>query len=442
MIKKLGALLLTAVMCISVVGCGNNKTEKKTDSSGKKGTSATAEDTFFDNIPESLEGTTVRFATWIDHNSNESADTIANFTALTGINVKIEITPGTQYTSKISALIAAGQSPDVLVNVERFPSILPLLMPLEDTIINPSDPFWSKNTTKWSTINGHTYLVNAANSAWNMDGGIVAYNNRIFEDNGITTPATYVQEGKWTLDNFFKCAKELSKVCPLAGVSIDPERFVMAYGEPMVIYDVDNQKFVNNCKSESVLKYWQMLAKAREDGYAKIKESRTEFGSGGTGMFFGGSYGLRKTGWFEEMDLDDLSFTYMPKKDDNSDYPSFAGTRGYGICQGASNVDGAAYFLRYFLNMDNYNKADIFKSEEAADLYDEINKNVNYTNTYHSYAVEYMLYPENFPTILGVVFPDLLTCTESQVATALNSASNTLDNCISKANDVINKMPK
>ena len=439
MIKRLGALLLTAVMCISIVGCGNDSGGKK---GGKKNVSGnTGEDGFFDNIPESLEGTTVRFATWIDHNTNESAEVLKNFTDLTGINVQIDITPGMEYTSKIAALIAAGQSPDVLVNVERFPPILPLLMPLEDTIINPTDPFWDQEMTKMGTINGHSYLINAANSAWSFHSGVVVYNNRIFEDNGITTPATYVQEGKWTLDNFFKCAKELSAVCPLAGVSIDPERFVGAYGDMMVKYDQENQRFVNNCKSESVLKYWQMLAKAREDGYALIRESRSPFGEGKTGMFIGGAYALRKYGWFTEMDNDELCVTYMPKLDVNSDYPTFASTRGYGICKGASNADGAAYFLRYFLNMDNYDKSVVFRSDEAAELYEEINKNVDYSKTYHAYAVEYMLYPENFPGILNSVFPELLNCTPSQVNTALNAASNTVDACIEKANEVIAKMP-
>lgn len=440
MIKKLGALLLTAAMCVSVVGCGNNKTDKNTDSSGKKGTSVAAEDTFFDNVPESLEGTTVKFATWIDHNSNESAEVLANFTALTGINVQIDITPSTEYTSKIAALIAAGQSPDVLVCVDRFPTLLTSLMPLEETIVNPTDSFWDQRITNMSTFNGHTYLVNAANGAWNMNSGCVTYNNRIFEDNGITSPGTYVQEGKWTLDNFMKCAKELSQVCP-AGASIDPQMFVMAYGEPMVSYDQTSKKFVNNCKSESVLKYWQMLVKAREDGYALIREDRTPFGQGKTGMFFGGAYALRRYGWFSEMDQDDLEFAPLPKLDTNSEYPSFASARGYGICKGSSNVDGAAYFLRYFLNMDHYDKDQVFRSENAQQVFDEINKNVDTTKVNLCYAIQYMVYPEDYPAIYLSVFPELFSCTSSQVNTALSSGSNRFDACIARANDLISKLP-
>lgn len=440
MIKRLGALLLTAVMCVSVVGCGNNKTDKKDDNSGKKGTSATAEDTFFDNIPESLEGTTVHFATWIDHNSNESAEVLANFTALTGINVEIDTIPGTEYTSKVAALIAAGQSPDVLVCVNRFPTLLTSLMPLEQTIVNPTDSFWDQRITNMSTFNGHTYLVNAANSAWNTNSGCVTYNNRIFEDNGITTPATYVQEGKWTLENFMKCAKELSQVCA-KGVSIDPGIFVMAYGEPMVSYDQASKKFVNNCKSESVLKYWQMLVKAREDGYAMIREDRTPFGQGKTGMFFGRAYALRRNGWFTEMEQDDLEFAPLPKLDINYDYPSYASTRGYGICQGSTNVDGAAYFLRYFLNMDHYDKEQVFRSDNAQQVYEEINKNVDTTKVDLCYDIQYIVYPEEYPGIYLSVFPELFSCTESQVNTALNSGSNRLDACVARANDLISKLP-
>lgn len=47
------------------------------------------------------------------------------------------------------------------------------------------------------------------------------------------------------------------------------------------------------------------------------------------------------------------------------------GYRGYGICKGAENPDGAYYFLRYFLDMDKYADAgaDIFANKVLEKYY-------------------------------------------------------------------------
>ena len=96
-----------------------------------------------------------------------------------------------------------------------------MLQPLDGTKLDTSDSFWDQEIVKLGTIGGRSYLVNAKNSAWNMASPCVYYNNKIFEDNGITTPALYLAEGRWTLDNFYKCARELAQVCSETGAGIE-----------------------------------------------------------------------------------------------------------------------------------------------------------------------------------------------------------------------------
>ena len=71
---------------------------------------------YFENAPAKLDGTTVHYATRIDHNRNESAQVIADFTDITGIKVKLTTIAQTDYISKLTGFVAAGESPDVIVN--------------------------------------------------------------------------------------------------------------------------------------------------------------------------------------------------------------------------------------------------------------------------------------------------------------------------------------
>ena len=182
--------------CMATAGCGGGGDSD--NPSGSTNANTNTNTSFFEDIPAELDGTTVTFATWIDHNSNESATVLSDFTDITGIKVEILHIPQMEYVSKLSALVASGESPDVAVSNAEWPRILPILSPLENTKVNPSDEFWAQEVVKSYTIGGHSYLVNVREGAWDMGSACVYYNKRIFEDNGITTPDLYYTEKRWT----------------------------------------------------------------------------------------------------------------------------------------------------------------------------------------------------------------------------------------------------
>lgn len=433
--KRLCAIALVVVLCLCC-GCGKDSSESKKP--GKNPAGNGGNDSYFDSIPVELEGTTVKFATWVNHRANESADVLDDFTNLTGIDV--EIVPITQedYISKLASLVSAGQSPDVVVSNSEFPNVLQVLMPLDDTIIDTTDSFWNQEIVKLGTVGGRPYLVNSVNSPWDMASSCVYYNNKIFEDNGITTPALYLQEGRWTLDNFFKCARELSQVCTEAGAGIATGAYFSTYTSGMVNYDTENGKFVSNLSNPDVTKVWQDIIKAYEEGSVLFNDEgkRHLFVEGKIGMLFAGAYGLRKYGWMNDMDINDLAFVPVPRVDASSEQ-TYGGTsfRAYGICKGASNADAAAYFLRYFLNADNYDEETLYKNEAAAELYKDLVKNQNYKNPVMDTSVMSLMATTTLP--MQEIFPDLYECSSSQVSTALNSSANKLNSCITRANMII-----
>lgn len=433
--KKLCSAVLIGAICLTA-GCGGGESGK---GKGSKGTSGgAAGDSYFDSVPAELEGTTVKFATWINHRSNESAAVLDDFTNLTGIEVELVSITQTEYISKLVALISAGQSPDVVVNNGEFPNVLQVLQPLDGTAVDTTDSFWNQNIVKLGTVGGRPYLVDAANSAWNLASPCVYYNNKIFEDNGITTPALYLAEGRWTLDNFYKCARELAQVCSEVGAGIDTVAYFSTYASGMAKYDPATETFSGNLSDPTVTQVWQDMIKARENGSVKVNDEggRHLFVAGKMGMIFTGAYGLRKYGWMNDMDINDLAFVAPPRATASGE-EVYGGSsfRSYGICKGASNPDGAAYFLRYFLNADNYDEAELYKNDEAAELYKTLVKNQNYNNPVFDYGIMSLMATTNLP--LYEIFPDLLTCTSAQVTTALNASANKLNSCITRANMII-----
>ena len=433
--KRMCAVILIGVMCLAS-GCGKEEGKSKGDK-GNRGNSGG--DSYFDSVPAELEGTTVKFATWINHRANESAAVLDDFTNLTGIEVELVSITQSEYISKLTSLISAGQSPDVVVNNGEFPNILQVLQPLDGTKLDTSDSFWDQAVVKLGTIGGRPYLVNAKNSAWNMASPCVYYNNKIFEDNGITTPALYLAEGRWTLDNFYKCARELAQVCSEVGAGIETSAYFSTYASGMAKYDSATETFTSNLTDSAVTKVWQDMIKARENGSVKVNDEggRHLFVSGKMGMIFTGAYGLRKYGWMNDMDINDLSFVTPPRADSGSE-EVYGGSmfRSYGICKGASNADGAAYFLRYFLNADNYEESELYKNGEAAELYKKLSENQNYNNPVFDYGIMSLMATTSLP--LYEIFPDLADCSSAQVTTALNAGANKLNSCITRANMIIN----
>ena len=85
--RNLFALALCAVMCVSAVGCGGGGKGKTIS----KVTGGDEEDkTAYSGIEE-YAGTTLKFATWIDHTAGEGAAPMSSFAEK--YDIEVEITP-------------------------------------------------------------------------------------------------------------------------------------------------------------------------------------------------------------------------------------------------------------------------------------------------------------------------------------------------------------
>lgn len=437
--KKVLALLLALSVVISLAGCGGNNSDNsgssKPTNSGSTQMDAD-EAAFFDDIPAELIGTTVKFATWIDHTKTEAAPVMADFTDLTGINVALDTISQGEYITKLSARIAAGQSPDIVVENGDWPRTLACLTPLDECGVDVTDPFWDQQVVKYSTIGKKTYLVNGKNSIWNMSSAVVYYNKTIFEDYSIKTPTEYIEEGNWTWETFKKAMKDVkSSDSELYGASIDANAFSRSYKGLWVKFDPDADTFSNVSSSSELLDVYKYMLEAKEAGYAKVVSNGVagEFTSGKCGMALAGAYGLRATGWLTTMDPDDIEFAHLPKRNKSDEsYPSGSTFRSYGVCKGSKNPVAAGYFLRYFLNGDNYDPETIYLNDEAEKWYTELRDCADMSLMHWTGGVYGTIYTA------GVGYMnDLLSGSSSQVKTNIAKVSGTLDKCIAEANKIL-----
>lgn len=440
--KRILTLLLVLAVAVAFTGCGGGNTSSEGGEGGDKATTSgnrvttTDDDSFFDNIPVELVGTTVKFATWIDHTKTEAAPVMADFADLTGIKVELDTIPQGDYITKLSARIAAGQSPDIVVENGDWPRTLTCLMPLDECGVDVTDPFWDQQVVKYSTIGKKTYLVNAANSIWNMSSAVVYYNKTLFDDYSIKTPTEYIKENNWTWDTFKKAMKDVKAAdSELIGASIDTNAFTRSYGGLWVSFDPDTDTFSNVSSSSNLLDTYKYLLEAKEAGYATVEQNgvSSKFTNGVVGMALAGAYGLRATGWLTTMDPDDVAYAYLPKRNaSDKNYPSGSTFRSYGVCKGSKNPVASGYFLRYFLNGDNYDPADIYLNDEAEKWYKELKDCADMSLMHWTGGVYGTLYSAG----TGYM-KDVLSGSSSQVSTNIAKVSSVLDKCIAESNKIV-----
>ena len=448
MLKRILTLLIAIAMVLSlcaVAGCKKDGGKTQGGAANVQGSDEVEEEYFLD-MPAELKGTTVKFATWIDHAKTDTAICLSGFEETTGMKYELVHVNQHDYIQKMSGLIASGQAPDVVVENGDFPKTLNLLQPLslETNGLDPKNPFWDQNVSERFNIGGKYYLVNGAKSSWNMVGGMTYYNKSMLEDYGIKTPGDYVYENNWTVDTMWTLMKQIQSSCELSrpGTSIDFDNWCTLYGGGQMDWDEQNDKFVNTINKPETVAAIKYLVKGKDEGILRIIDNHDDdIATGKIALEICGAYGLRKSpGWFYTMDVEDLGFAVLPKVNKaDANYPSTSSIRSYGICKGARNAKGAAYFLRYFLNEDHYDIDQIFKNEEAKEMYYELRKTAQFNLISFTPGVNKVVSDLDSP--LSTV-GDLIDGTESQVSINLAKSSGEINSAINLANKVIEDFKK
>ena len=427
-ISKLVSLFLAMLMLGISVGCNNSAEKVNSEDSNK-----TSNESINDAELEKLRGTTVKFATWRNPETDEDGPVIKSFQEKYGIKVEIVTVPQDTYIMDLSGKIASGDSPDIYFCNADFPGCLTVLQPLEAAGLDFSDPIWDQSMIKLSTVGGKPYLVNTVGNIWN-EVDCVYYNKKLLENNNITTPEEYYEQGKWTFDAMTKVMTSVKNLgSKYIGGYFKVESLVGSTGTNF--YNWKDGEFSNGINDDltNVMKY---ISNSIKNGLVKgtSNENRDEFINGNVGIAVTNAFGLKKTGYWSRMNPSSIGFTFIPDYDETHKAVSTGIFRGWGLIKGAKNPKAAGLFLRYYLDVNNYDTATSFISEEAETFFFKLTGiDTAEKNPYMFVGIE------NVTGTPNQNYLDIAKADPNQVSQQLSSISNVVDSNVKILNSAINK---
>ena len=388
------------------------------------------------SIPDSIKGSTVRFATWIDHYTTEGAEPLGKFEKDTGLKAELVYVPSGKYVDTLQTKIAAGDIPDVFVSnesAECFPRTIEIAQPINKcSTVDLEDPIWDQSMLATATIDGNVYMVNTLNTPWS-GSNLVYFNKELFENNGFKTPAEYYEEGNWTWATLEKVLKDIKSLGnDYKGGMVNVGIIADTMGASFVKYDYKTTTYSSGVNDPNLVAAYEWYANIKEQGLADA--TTTDFVNGKCGIVITGVYGLKATGHWQNMDPESVGFTYLPALKDGTKGRVSSINRMYGIIAGAPNANAAGYFLRHFLDYKNYDLSNTFLTKEAGDFYYEL------TNTVADQ--KYFNFDSTTSTFVGTgsFSTNVIKAPAAQVKTQIQAVSNLTDAAASRANDIIAKV--
>ena len=418
---------LIAVLCVSLTmaltGCGESKPGPATGTG----------EIIIPEIPENLKGTEISIAHYYDpkNGDNGATDIIDIFMQKTGINVKIDIYPQSEYYTKLASLVAGGEAPDIFFDNNNFPMTVSLADPLERTKLDLSDAFWDQSVIKHSTINGKAYGLDAAGGL--VGGGdLLYYNKTMFREYGIKTPDEYINEGKWTWEVFREVCEEVRSANKKFEACGNIFLNVLApYNTDLIKFS--GGVFSSNLTDPALLAITRVHGELLKDEY---EEGTTDAFKGGTvGMQIVDHFGLKKSGYFQGM-TDTVGYVDLPALtvDGKEIKPNGGYYQAYCIGKGSKNPEAAGLFLKTYLNPKNWDLDSVFVSEEAKEYHIKMKARP-------SDKISYMVSPgvlslvDEFG-IYAAAYGIQYNLDPAQITTAFEECSPYVDSAVKRANEL------
>ena len=380
--RRILTLILTVCLtCSLACGCAETEVQTALPNYNKEPSeiekTLTGMDPSID--PEDYRGSVVKMVTWKDPWLSTDDVATHEFEQELGIEVEPVLIGQGDYVKTIAATIASRTQGDIFYEHGDFPSSLTVMQPLDAAMLDLSDPFWNQSIIKASTLRDRPYLVDSAVNVWS-EIDVCVYNKHIFESAGLKTPKEYYAEGKWTVDNFRYAAQQVSKLGKdYMGAGILGEGILAIAGGGFFTYKDDRMTV---SLDEHLFEVMDFFAEMKRDGIVKL--DRGGFGEGKTGMAISHVFGLKRTGYFTQINPDHLGVTYLPvwKEGERAKITSLY--RGWGLIDGAKNPVGAGLYLSYYLNNDRYDMETTFHNEDVAAFFFVISEEgANDTIYYH-----------------------------------------------------------
>ena len=162
------------------------------------------------------------------------------------------------------------------------------------------------------------------------------------------------------------------------------QRFSSCWFNNVNFFTFDGKKYKNNITDASVLKALQQSANNLTDGITCEAMREHDKLENGTYLFFTTNILATRRTDFHFSTLksnDDLYAVPVPTGINKTYYVHMQEYEAYGIPKGAKNAGAVYYFLRYYLNADNYDEDMFFVNNQTLETYKYCmaQKNVHYS---------------------------------------------------------------
>ncbi len=347
---------------------------KKGKSSRKKGKSSSNGFDPFASIPASDKGKTVRLMIWWAL-SKEEKSVLDDFENEYGIKYKIVQVPLELYSSKLAAMIASNDSPDLCcMSSENFPApivnnlVQPITVGKFDLKNDTAYDIEQMNTFKWK---GQYYGVQLRNNM-TYQRYCLYYNETMFNNRGVKTPYKYWKEGNWNFNTFAELCKKMTydsegkKVFGYSGDDTEQLGFILASGIDYVTNTGNG--LTNNLKNKTLVDVASRISDLRANGYWDPEDA-------GTSKFLSGNAAMcgNRT-WL--MEVNQAFTTQMTDKWSAVPMPGIASKQYVGInpsvwcvAKGAKNVSAASYLIRYWLDYENFDFDKCIKDKTLREVF-------------------------------------------------------------------------
>lgn len=445
-IIKILSLLLSVVMVFSLAGCGKKSASQSGTNGGVNQTGNTnlSWEEIKASIPSDAKGKTIEVISWNKITDVTGAQQVVDkFTKETGINVKWTLFSGgtmADYRTKVVGLVSAKQSPDVVRLDSLHLGMLKVLQPLQDINYNFNDAAWDKRVMDVYTFGDKTYGTNMRNTLLQQPRTLI-YNKNLISKYDLEDPYTLWKQGEWTLEKFEEVCEifnEESDDTSYAWTSYRLSDIADIYGAPMIKRNGDT--FTLNMNDPNLLKGWQKMTSLREEGITNnMRFDRTNFENGKILFFTESPIGARTTHFYFQSlkSTGALAIVPYPTVGGGTDAVVWGEVEAYAIPKGAPNANIVPYFLRYYLDGDNYDKNTFFPDKTILDVYETLMKSEKMFVNY-----DYALITEDVGRSGEKMCHGIINVKSAQVQSKLDEYAPLVDAAIKNANGIASELAK
>lgn len=380
---------------------------------------------------------------WRNYHKSEQL-LIDQYEKLTGVKVKTTVSNQNDYPTKLVTMVSGNESPDVVMfQSNYFPGLVTKsLQPLKNKYFQLDSDCWNKAYMDAYKIYDNYFGV-AMPASWSCEDCtyVTYYSPAVLQNCGIKEdPYELYKNGLWNWDKQIDIIRAV-KAKGLTGLALQSnDMFMLSAGKDFVKYE--NNTYTNmldNVTADSLLtEAWMKVAELNGED-CLVGWDIASVQQGKVGLFTAISYGLYNEGnWFTNDFAKTLKAVPVAGPTGGTAYTPVR-PKVWGVPKKAKNPEGAAYFLRYFLDVSEFNQDTTFHNDNFKEVYKTITDSKAPKTVMHGSGVcDYV----NYGTYTNIC-NDLTATIPANITTQIKSKAKTVNAGIGAANkDLARLKPK